>query len=80
MIVESLVDLFISIMRAALGGLEFVNLPLQLINTLSTILVYGNWVVGVDIMALFASSVIFWWVFKMSIGLIVWVWNQLPLT
>lgn len=80
MIGESLIDLFFNIFRTAIAGIEFINLPTQLIGTLSTILAYGNWVVGIDIMALFVGSVVFWWVFKMSIGLIVWVWDRLPLT
>ena len=80
MIGETLIDLFFGIFRFAFGAFEFFNLPTQLVSTLETILVYGVWVVGVDIMALFVSSVLFWWTFKMSIGLIVWVWERLPLT
>lgn len=80
MIGEALIDLFFGIFRFAFSTFEFFSLPTQTVSVLSTILVYGNWVVGVDIMALFVGSVIFWWTFHMSIGLIVWVWNRLPLT
>lgn len=80
MITENLIDLFFGIFRLAIGGIEFLALPTQTVSALTTILAYGNWVVGVDIMALFATSVIFWWVFHMSIGLIVWLWEKLPLT
>lgn len=80
MIGEALIDLFFGIFRLLFGALEFVNLPTQLISTLSTILVYGNWVVGVDIMALFVGSVVIWWGVHLSIGLAVWVWERLPLT
>lgn len=80
MIVGTLVDLFIGILRAALSGFEIVGLPLQYINTLNTILVYGVWIVGVDIMAIFVSTVVFWWAVKLAVGLIVWLWELLPLT
>lgn len=80
MIFEGAIDLFFGLFRMLFGAIEFVNLPTELIGTLSTILAYGNWVVGVDLMAIFVSSVVFWWAFKMSIGVIVWVWDRLPLT
>lgn len=80
MIVEGLVGLFLNTLRLAFGALEFVQLPFDLIGTLGKFVVYGNWIVGVDLLAVFAASVVFWWTFHMSIGLIVWVWDKLPLT
>lgn len=80
MIGEALIDLFFGLLRGAFAGMEFVALPTQLIQTLSTITAYGVWIVGVDIMALFVASVIVWWVIPMSIGLIIWIWERLPLT
>lgn len=80
MIVEGLVNMFLGILRGAFSGFELVGLPMQYINTLNTILVYGNWVVGVDIMAIFVGTVVFWWAIKLSVGLIIWLWELLPLT
>lgn len=80
MIGEALIDMFFGIFRVLFGTIEFLNLPTQLVSALSTILVYGNWVVGVDIMVLFVSSVVFWWGVHLSIGLAVWLWKMLPLT
>lgn len=80
MVGEVLIDLCFGIFRVLFGTLEFINLPTQLINTLGTILSYGTWIVGVDIMALFVGSVVFWWGVHMSIGLAVWLWKMLPLT
>lgn len=80
MIGEALISLFLSTFRLLFGALEFINLPTQAIGALSTILVYGNWIVGVDILALFAGTVVFWWGVQLSIGLAVWVWEHLPLT
>lgn len=79
-IVEGLVDIFISFLRVAFGALEFYNLPTHLIGTLSSVIVYGNWVIGLDLLAVFVTSVVFWWSFHLSIGIIVWVWDKLPLT
>lgn len=79
MIVGTLVDLFLGIIRGALSGFEIIGLPFQYINTLNTILVYGVWIVGVDIMALFVSTIVFWWTLKLIVGLIVWLWELLPL-
>lgn len=80
MITESLIDLFFNFFGLLFSGLEFISLPTQLIATLETILSYGVWVVGADIMVLFVGSVVFWWGVQMSIGLAVWVWEKLPLT
>lgn len=80
MIGEALIDLFFGIFRLLFGTFELFSLPTQLISSLSTILVYGNWVVGVDVMALFVGSVVFWWAVHLSIGLAVWLWKMLPLT
>lgn len=80
MIGEALVDLCFGIFRLLFGSLEFLALPTQLISTLETILVYGIWIVGVDIMVLFVGSVVLWWGVHLSIGLAVWLWKMLPLT
>lgn len=80
MIINALINLFLELILGSYKVIEAVNLPLDTINALTSILAYGNWLVGVDIMALFAGSVVFWWVFHLSIGLIVWVWEKLPFT
>ena len=80
MIVETIVDIFFNSLLGFFNGLELIGLPFQLINTLSTILVYGVWIVGADIMALFISMVVSWWVIKLTIGLVLWIWELLPLT
>lgn len=80
MIVRTLTDLFFSLFRGLFSSLDFLSLPTSAIQTLSTILVYGNWIVGVDIMILFVGSVVFWWTVHLSIGVAVWLWKMLPLT
>lgn len=80
MIVETILGLFFSTIRLAFTGLEMVGLPYQVINVLSTILSYGIWVVGADIMGIFISTIVAWWVIKLSVGLVIWIWELLPLT
>lgn len=80
MIVESVVDLFFALMSQAFAGLEIIGLPYQVINTLQTILVYGTWIVGADILAIFVSTIVSWWTIKFVVGLVVFIWELLPLT
>ena len=80
MIVESVVNLFFRLFLGFFGGLEFVKLPTELINALQSILVYGVWVVGADLFALFVGTIVAWWIIKFTIGLVVFVWELLPLT
>lgn len=80
MIIEGTLDLFFSLLEMAFSGLEAIYLPTQLINTLSTLMCYGVWVVGVDVLGYFVSAVVFWWTLKFTVGLVVWVWELLPLT
>lgn len=80
MIVESVIDLFFSILRSTFAGMEVIGLPMQVINTLQTILVYGIWIVGADIMAIFVSLIVSWWAIKLTVGFVIWLWELLPLT
>lgn len=80
MIVESVLGLFFSVLRLALSGFEIIGLPYQYINVLSTIMSYGIWIVGVDVMAIFISCVVGWWAIKFTVGLVIWIWELLPLT
>jgi len=80
MIVETVVDLFFSMLSLAFSGLEIVGLPYQVINTLATISVYGVWIVGADILAIFVSLIVGWWLIKFVVGMVVWLWELLPLT
>lgn len=80
MIIEFLVDLCIGLLRGLFAGFEILNLPLEVVGTLSSILSFGVWIVGADIMGIFIGSVVFWWGIHTSIGLAVWLWKMLPLT
>lgn len=80
MIVEGIVGFFFEVLAFAFSGLEVIGLPFDVINTLQTVLVYGVWVVGADILAIFVSLVVTWWLLKFAVGFVVWLWELLPLT
>lgn len=80
MIVETLVGIFLESISGALSGFEMIGLPMQAISALETIICYGIWVVGADIMSIFASMVVFWWALKFTVGAIIFVWELLPFT
>ena len=80
MIVETIVGLFLDMLLTAFSGLQIIGLPLNLIGTLQTIVVYGVWVVGVDILAVFAALIVGWWALKFAVCLVIFVWDLLPLT
>lgn len=80
MIVESLVDVFFYLIRNALDIGVFMDVPMDWLEPLTDILMYGIWIVGADTMACFATVIVGWWTTKFVLGVIVWVWELLPLT
>ena len=80
MIQESLIQFICNLLIAGCSGLEILTLPTDFINVLTSILAYGVWVVGSDVLLLFSGSVLFWLTLKSSLGLVIWLWKLLPLT
>lgn len=80
MIQESLIQWVCDLLISACSVFEFINLPIDAINVLTTLLAYGVWVVGSDILLLFSGSVLLWFGVKSSLGLLVWLWKLLPFT
>lgn len=80
MIVESLVDLFFNILTTAFSGMQIIGLPMDVIYVLQTILGYGIYIVGADLMAIMFTMIVSWWMIKFTVGFVIWVWELLPLT
>lgn len=80
MIVSGLLGLFFDVFSDLLSGLNMAGLPADTINVLSDILMYGVWIIGPDLFAIFLSCVTGWWGVKFGVGLVLWVWELLPLT
>lgn len=75
---------FVNIVKGLLlGAIELfgvITLPTQMISALATITGYGAFIIGSDLLLIFATVVTFWFTVKCTIGLIVFVWKLLPLT
>ena len=80
MIVEGLLTVALSCVFGLFSLMEVVKLPVEIMGVLTTILQYGVWVVGADIMALVFATVTGWWTIKLTVGLAVFIWELLPLT
>lgn len=80
MIIESLINFAVTLFSGIISGLNFFSIPSDLVNTLATICVYGNWIVGADILLLFAGCIATWFSLKMSLGIVLFFWEELPLT
>lgn len=82
MILEFLINIFVGLVTTALGavGGSTFTLPLDAVIALKTVLAYGNYVVGVDLLLIMATMVMFWTLVKLTIGFVLWVWKLLPLT
>ncbi len=79
-IIETLVSFAVNIFSGIISGLNFFSIPSDLVNTLATICVYGNWIVGADVLLLFAGCIASWFSLKMSLGIVLFFWEELPLT
>lgn len=80
MILEALISLFSNFIMGLLDLISLVSLPMDAVGVLQTFCVYGSYVVGSDLLMLFASLVFTWTAAKLSVGLAIRVWEMLPLT
>lgn len=80
MIIESLINVAVTLFSGIISGLNFFSIPTDLIDVLATVCVYGNWIVGADVLLLFSGCIAIWFLIKMSFGLILFIWEELPLT
>lgn len=80
MIVMFFVSIIQGLIISTLSGLSSVALPFQLVGALGSITGYGAYIVGGDLLLIFASVVAFWLTVKLLIGIILFIWRLLPLT
>lgn len=79
MIFQVLIDFAVSLISGLISGLSFFSIPLDFVNTLATVCVYGNWLVGADVLLLFAGCVSTWFGIKLSAGVVLFVYRLIPL-
>lgn len=80
MILEGLINMFVSFLLALLDTLSILTLPLDMITVLHEFCVYGSYVVGSDLLMLFASLVFMWTTAKLAVGIGIRLWELLPFT
>lgn len=80
MIIESLVNFAVTLFSGLISGLNFISIPSDFVNVLATVCVYGNWIVGADVLLLFAGCIAAWFSIKISLGVVLFIWEELPLT
>lgn len=66
------------IIRFIFGLIEVFDVPYDMVSVLYTILCYGTWVVGSDVLLLCTSCFTFWIGVRLSTGLAVWIYDRLP--
>ncbi len=80
MIVEFFINMFVAFLDTLISAVSMVTLPIDMISALSTVSAYGSWVVGSDLLLIFATCVFTWTTVKIGIGLVLFVWRLLPFT
>lgn len=79
MIIEMLINYFVALLSLVIDGFNVVSIPFDLISSLSTFVSYGSFVVGADLLLIVCSNIVGWLSFKISAGIILFIWRLLPL-
>lgn len=80
MIIEFFVTIVTNLLTSALSAAQVLTIPSDIAGALSTFMAYGNYVVGGDLLLLFATSVTTWMTLKLTVGVVLFIWRLLPLT
>lgn len=80
MIIEFFVTIVTNLLTSALSAAQVLTIPSDVAGALSTFMAYGNYVVGGDLLLLFATSVTTWMTLKLTVGVVLFIWRLLPLT
>lgn len=80
MVVESLVEWFLNFFTFTLDQLTILPLPLSFLDVLYDFLCYGTFIIGADFMAILIPSIVMWFTIRFTVGVVVFIWELLPLT
>lgn len=80
MILEFLMNLTFNFLSGVLDLFTAFDLPLDTIQALATFCSYGSYIVGSDLLILFATSVLTWISLRITVGFLIFVWRCLPFT
>jgi hypothetical protein len=80
MIIESIFNVFTSLICGVISLCGVITLPFDAIKTLQAVTCYGSYVVGSDLLLIFCTTVSFWLAAKVTVGLVLFIWRLLPFT
>ena len=81
MIAAALVDLVTSLISSLCSLIgDNVSIPSNLVQSLAGITGYGVWVIGADLLGIICGCVLFWLSVKFIWGLIVYIYDLIPMT
>ena len=80
MIVETLTGLGFLLIEALFEGLQVISLPTNFLAVLVDFMRVGAWILGADLLSICFTSILSLLTFKLTAGLIVFIWRLLPLT
>ncbi len=80
MIIEFFINMFVAFLDTLISAVSMVTLPIDMISAITTVSAYGSWVVGSDLLLIFATCVFTWTTVKIGMGLVLFVWRLLPFT
>ena len=78
MLTEMLLSGSTAIIRFIFGLIEVFEVPTDLVSVLYSILCYGTWVVGSDLMLICTGCITFWIGIRVSVGFAIWVYEHIP--
>lgn len=79
MITKFFLDLVLGVIKGSLSIIQVIGLPLDLVTILGNITIYGCWVLGADLFILCIGVVFSFFLLRLSIGFVEWVYHLIPL-
>lgn len=80
MIIEGLCSFVLNIIEMVFAGLNLISFPVSAIDVVVDFMRLSNWVLGASYASLAITSITGWWSFKALYGLILWIYEKIPLT
>jgi len=80
MILQGIMDVFYGIFCQLMTVVSIIDIPADIANGMVAVTGFGAWVCGADILVLTFAVVSGWFVLKLTVGLVLWLWDLLPFT
>ena len=81
MIIESLVDFFCRFFGSILTSISAnFSIPSSMVGKLAEISGFIVWIVSPSLLGTMLACFTFWTVAKITVGIVSWIWDKIPLT